>query len=163
MIGHKKSKTKTSADSEYGRMFESVRGLAESLRDIQELGISQYTPVVEQIIATRSRDVRHIEHTLDYLLDFACHPQGLILFKSLCRHYYAIDPTAAVEYVNAYREMWDTDPDKEPVVRKSRNTVTAVVGKQIHRKKEATIRNIRTVQKNEVCAIKQFPQKGRQP
>jgi len=34
---------------------------------------------------------------------------GLTLFKSLCRHYYDIDPSAAAGYVNAYREMWDTE------------------------------------------------------
>ncbi len=116
MKGHKKSKTRTRAENEYNRMFESVCGLAESLRGLQELGIAQYTPVVEQIIATRSRDVRHIEHTLDYLLDFACHPQGLILFKSMCRYYYDIDPSATADYVNAYREMWDTETNGELIM-----------------------------------------------
>ena len=53
------------------------------LRGIQELGVAQYTPVVESIIATRSRDAHHIQHTLDHLLDFACHPAGLALYKTL--------------------------------------------------------------------------------
>jgi hypothetical protein len=87
----------------------TLHELAERLRGIQELGVAQYTPVVNSIIATRSRDARYIEHTLDFLLDFACHPAGLALFKRLCRYYYAIDPVATVGYVHAYRDMWDTE------------------------------------------------------
>ncbi len=88
--------------------------LVESLRGIQELGVAQYTPVVENIIGTRSRDARHIQHTLDHLLDFACHPAGLELFKKLCRYYWTLDPTATADYVGFYREMWDSD-ESEPL------------------------------------------------
>jgi len=95
--------------SGYDALLRDVKGLAESLRGLQELGVAQYTPVVETIIATRSRDVRHIEHTLDRLMDFACHPDGLILFKSLCRHYFTIDPAATADYINFYRRMWDSE------------------------------------------------------
>lgn len=87
--------------------------LAESLRGLQELGIAQYTPVVKAILRTRSRDVRHIEHTLDHLLDFACHPAGLELFRRLCRHYWDIDPTATAEYVLIYRKMWENEEEEE--------------------------------------------------
>jgi len=38
---------------------------------------------VETILHTPSRDVRHIEHTVDRLLDFACHPDGLPLELTL--------------------------------------------------------------------------------
>ena len=93
----------------YDETLASLLGLAESLRGIQALGVAQYTPVVEQIIATRSRDVRHIEHTLDYLLDVACHPAGLELYRRLCRHYWDLDPASTAVYVNAYRELWDSE------------------------------------------------------
>ncbi len=55
--------------------------------------------------------IREIEHTLDHLLDCACIPEGLALFKSLCRHYYGINLTNTASYVQAYREMWDTEAD----------------------------------------------------
>lgn len=93
-------------------LITNVTALAESLRGIQELGVAQYTPVVETILRTRSRDVRHIEHTLDYLLDFACHPAGLQLYRRLCRHYWDIDPAATAAYINAYREMWDHEEEE---------------------------------------------------
>ncbi len=90
-------------------LLSSVRAIAAEVQELHTLAVAQYTPVVEAIIASRSRDVHHIEHTLDRLLDFACHPAGLQLFKALCRYYYRIDPSATVGYVDAYREMWDAD------------------------------------------------------
>ena len=65
--------------------------------------------MVETILVSRSRDVRHIKQTLDRLLDFACHPAGFKLFKTLCHYYYSIDPAATVDYINAYRELWDSE------------------------------------------------------
>ena len=92
---------------DFENLVTNLTVLAESLRGIQELGIAQYTPVVESIINTRSRDVTHIEHTLDHLLDFACLPAGLLLYRRLCRHYWDIDPAATAAYIQSYREMWD--------------------------------------------------------
>jgi len=97
----------------FEELTDTLKGLAENLRGLQELGVAEYTPVVEQIIASRSRDVRHIERTLDGILDFACHPDGLALFKSLCRYYYTIDPNATGDYVRFYREVWEEDAVEE--------------------------------------------------
>jgi hypothetical protein len=89
--------------------LRNIIDLVESLRGIQEIGVAQYTPVVENIIGTRCRDARHIQHMLDHLLDYACHPSGLELFKKLCRYYWTLDPAATADYVGIYREMWDSD------------------------------------------------------
>ena len=89
--------------------LDSMEGLAESLRGIQELGVALYAPIVESILRENNRDVRHIECTLDYLLGFAGHPDGLLLYRRLCRHYWDIDSAATADYINAYREMWDSD------------------------------------------------------
>jgi hypothetical protein len=69
-------------------------------------GSGTYTPIVDAIIDTQSRDVRQIEHTLDGLLVFCFDSEALVLYKKLRRHYLSIDPVTTVEYVNAYREMW---------------------------------------------------------
>jgi hypothetical protein len=97
---------------DFENLVTNLTALAESLRGTQELGVAQYTPVVEAILCTRSRDVRHIEHTLDHLLDFACHPAGLELYRRLCRHYWDIDPAATADYVNIYRKMWDNEDEE---------------------------------------------------
>jgi hypothetical protein len=99
--------------SDYDDMLRGIKAIAEGLCGMQELGVAQYTPIVDLIIATRSRDACHIQLTLDYLLDFACHPAGLALYKKLCRYYYTLDPAATANYVNYYREMWDTDEPED--------------------------------------------------
>ena len=96
--------------SDYDAMFESVRGLAESLQSLSRQAVAQYDPIVGAIIHTRSRDVRHIEHTLDGLLDFCGYDPALQLYRRLCRHYFDIDPVATADYIHAYRELWDSEP-----------------------------------------------------
>lgn len=44
-----------------------------------------------------------------YLIDFCGHEPVLQLHKKLCRHYWNIDPAATADYINAYRERWDSD------------------------------------------------------
>ena len=100
--------------NDFDALLQSVSAIAQDMKELHSLAVAQYTPVVETIIATHSRDIRHIEHTLDHLLDIACHPAGLQLFKSLCRHYYGIDPVATAFYVHAYRDMWDSEKEDQP-------------------------------------------------
>ena len=89
--------------------MQAIRTLAGSMQNLQRQAAQQYKPVVDDILRTRSRDTQHIEHTLDGLLDFCGHEPALQLYKQLCRHYWDIDPTATVDYINAYREYWDSD------------------------------------------------------
>ncbi|MCT0229927.1 hypothetical protein KQ306_03495 [Synechococcus sp. CS-1324] len=79
------------------------------LQTLRELAIEALTPTVQGMVRGGSRDVQRIEHTLDQLLDHACFPEGLALFKTLCGHYWSLDPQATASYVHAYREMWDAD------------------------------------------------------
>ena len=85
--------------------MESIRLLAGSLRALNQQAVREYTPVTETILRTRSRDVGHIERTLDGLLSFCRHEPVLQLYTSLCRHYFPIDPSATVDYINAHRDM----------------------------------------------------------
>lgn len=95
--------------------WRAIRGLAGSLRDIQRQAAQLYLPEIDDILRTRSRDTRRIEHTLDGLLDFCGHEPVLRLFKKLCRYYWEIDPEATADYVNTYREYWDSDePEDQP-------------------------------------------------
>jgi hypothetical protein len=38
-----------------------------------------------------------------------------MLYRRLCRHYWQFNPEATVSYINAYREMWDSEDDTEAV------------------------------------------------
>lgn len=95
--------------SDYPELMNAVSAFARDMEKLQAVTVAQYTPEVEALIATGSRDARQIESTLDRLLDIACHPAGLELFRKLCRYYYTINPIATADYIHAYRDMWDTD------------------------------------------------------
>ena len=66
---------------------------------------------VDAIIQSGEQDTQRIEHQLDHMTGLCCDPDMRVVFKRLCRHYYGIDPVAAIEHVQAYREMWDM-PDE---------------------------------------------------
>ncbi len=94
--------------SDYETMLQSVKGLAKSIRTLNQQAVREYRPIVESILGSHSRDAHHIEHTLDHLLGFCSDEKALDLFKKLCRHYWDIDPAATAAYVYAYRDMWDS-------------------------------------------------------
>jgi hypothetical protein len=99
--------------NEYEVLLESVSRLANELQDLNKEAVREYGPEVDAILLSGNRDARHIEHTLDGLLDFCGYEPALMLYKNLCRYYFDIDPTATVSYINAYCEMWDSEPEGE--------------------------------------------------
>ncbi len=99
-----------SPDSDaYRDLLGDLAAAIAPLQTLHQQAVESLAPSVREIIESRSRDARLIEHTLDHLLDHACIPQGLALFKSLCRHYWNLNPQATASYINAYREMWDSE------------------------------------------------------
>jgi len=97
--------------SNYDELLGAVKDLAAGLQALNREAVEQFSPTVEGILRSRSRDVQHIEQTLDRLLDHCGYAPAVLLYRRLCRHYWEIDPVATVGYVNAYRELWDT-PDE---------------------------------------------------
>ena len=93
----------------YDVTSKAIISLARSVHDLQQRAARQYKPVVDGILRSRSRDIQHIEHTLDRLLDFCGHEPVLEMYKQLCRHYWSIDHAGTAYYINAYREYWDSD------------------------------------------------------
>lgn len=99
--------------SDIQQVTASITDLARQVQGLNQRAVEQYQPVVEEIIRTGCNDIRHIEHTLDGLLDFCDYDPALQLYKQLCRHYWQIDPVATASYINAYRELWDSEPGKD--------------------------------------------------
>ena len=93
----------------YASLVRSIGGIAKSLQALNRRAVRQYTPIIDGILHSRSRDARHIEHTLDGLLDFCGYEPALMLYRKLCRHYWTLDPTATAGYIYAYRERWDSE------------------------------------------------------
>jgi len=94
-------------------IFKGIHDLAGRMKDLERQAEQQYLPIVNDLLRTRSRDIVTIEHTLDGLLDFCGSEPILQLYKRLCRHYWEIDPSATASYINAYREMWDSESSGE--------------------------------------------------
>jgi len=86
-----------------------IEGIARQFQNLHQQAVKEYAPLVETILREGKRDTRLIEHTLDGLLDFCGYDPAVELFRRLCRHYWEIDPEATAHYVQAYREMWDSD------------------------------------------------------
>lgn len=94
---------------------EAIIDLVRNLGDLQRRAMQVYRPLVDDILRTGSRDASQIERTLDGLLDFCGHELVLAMYKQLCRHYWAIDPAATADYIQAFRERWDSDEPGVPV------------------------------------------------
>ena len=109
-----KRKTPPPASDDYRDLLDEVAAVIAPLHALHRQAVEAHAPTVREILRSGSRDARLIERTLDYLLDHACIPQGLALFKSLCRHYWEINPQATASYINAYREMWDSEDQHDP-------------------------------------------------
>ena len=103
-----------SADSAaYQGLLRDLTAAIAPLQTLHQEAVEILAPTVRDILQSRSRDTRLIEHTLDHLLDHACIPQGLACFKSLCRYYWQINPQATASYIYAYREMWGAEADDD--------------------------------------------------
>ena len=100
-----KSKTKPHIDD----LVQSIGEIARAGRRLARQAEKQYAPEVEDILRTRCRDPRRIEHLLDGMLDFGFDAAMVRLYKKLCRYYFEIDPRATASYVYAYRDMWDEE------------------------------------------------------
>jgi hypothetical protein len=97
-------------------LLENLTAFIAPLQALHQQAADAHASTVRDILCSGSRDSRLIERTLDPLLDHACIPEGLGLFKSLCRHYWRINPPATASYINACREMWDSDDKNETEV-----------------------------------------------
>ena len=100
------------ASPDTGTYVDLLHVLSTAMAPLQALhqqAIEALVPIVQDMVRSGSRDAQRIEHTLDQLLNHACVPEGLALFKALCRHYWPLNPQATASYVHAYREMWDGD------------------------------------------------------
>jgi len=93
----------------YQDLLQNLTTVLAPLQALHKQAVETHAPTVREILRNGSRDAGLIEHTLDHLLDHACIPQGLALFKSLCRYYWNLNPQATASYINAYREMWDSE------------------------------------------------------
>jgi len=96
-------------DPDYKDIIKSVGELHKLQQQVVNANKPYFESEINSIIGNKIKDENRICLLLDALLDLAFDDEILVLFKKLCRHYYFINKEAAFDYVNAYREIWDTD------------------------------------------------------
>ena len=94
-------------------MLDDIYKIVDQIVELQKIAILQYTPIIDNIIRRKERDVDEICRTLDYILDFAGTEDGLALFKHLCAYLHTLDQQAAVDYVEIYRDHYEQDDEVE--------------------------------------------------
>lgn len=94
-------------------LLSDLQPLVEQMRDLCRQAVAQANAEVNDILQTNDRNTARIESQLDHMLGFCYDPDMLLAFKRLCRHYFTFAPVATAEYIQAYREMWDTPEEEE--------------------------------------------------
>lgn len=88
---------------------QTITQLAKNIQSLARTAITAYEQEFDEIIGSRCREKRRIECALDGMLNFCFDKNMLEMYRKLCRYYYDIDQKSAIEYVYAYRDMWDPE------------------------------------------------------
>ena len=88
--------------------FSDIKAIVKQFSNLANEALKVYTPIVNEIIEKQNQDENHIQRTLDYLLDFCFDEKMLTLYRRLCRYYWDINPHATANYIDYYREMYDS-------------------------------------------------------
>lgn len=99
-------------DSEYRKMVEGIEKIAYKMKDLSNIAVCQYAPIVNDIIDGKITEEDEIEYMMDRMLDFCQFDNMLELFKKLCRRIYYKYPKLVTDYILIYKEMWDGDNEE---------------------------------------------------
>lgn len=96
-------------DNNFKEFVDDIKVIAKELQTIYSRAETDYTSAVNDVIRSQNKDVKEIEHLLNYMLDFADNEKILALYRKLCRYYLDINPQATSEYIQSYKEIYDED------------------------------------------------------
>jgi hypothetical protein len=99
----------SSQDKQHSTLTDDIRGIDKELQKIYSQAEIHYASAVNDIIRCQCKDAKEIEHLLNFMLDFADNEKILVSYRKLCRYYLDINPQATVEYIQSYKELYDTD------------------------------------------------------
>ena len=93
----------------FNEFAEGIGALAGQIQGLAQQALYLYTPIAEDIIAGRITGENDIGYQLDFMLGF-CHDDAvLVLYKRVLRSLYNKYPGLVASYIQAYREMWDSE------------------------------------------------------
>ena len=102
------------ADNREHQAFEEIAGFVRAVQKLNDIAVTEYKVLVEDVIAGRITDESSIERILDGLMSFCDSPECLELFKRLCRHTLYKYPEMTMDYVNCYRMLYEDQTEGEP-------------------------------------------------
>ena len=88
---------------------EHIKEIASCFSSLTKQAREQYAPLVYNIIDNNLKDDNEIQRILDGILDFCYDEKMLLLYRKLCKYYYAINPVVTIDYIGFYREMYDEE------------------------------------------------------
>ncbi len=100
------------ATKKHNSILAPLIEMAKAAEQLTLRAVGMYSVEVENIIDSNNKNQQTIERCLDGMLDFCGDKKMLLLYKKLCRYYVAINPSAVVEYINIYRELWDSEENE---------------------------------------------------
>jgi hypothetical protein len=107
-----KEKNVIMATKKHNSILAPLIEMAKAAEQITLQAVGIYSAEVENIIESNTKNQQTIERCLDGMLDFCGDKKMLLLYKKLCRYYVAINPSAVVDYINIYRELWDSEDEQ---------------------------------------------------
>jgi hypothetical protein len=105
---------KNASDKNESKFFSQqldndIKPLFEQLSQLAETAVIQYKPLAEEIISGKITDENEMAHIMDGMLDFCNFDNMLVLYKKVCRILIYKYPQLVVDYIQAYRDTWDSE------------------------------------------------------
>lgn len=70
--------------------MEELRNIVEGISNLRDTAYAHYSLLVEQVLKDQITDERQLEQIMDGLCDFCDEIRFIDLYRSLCRHIYAV-------------------------------------------------------------------------
>jgi hypothetical protein len=101
------SKKRSFKDNNYDEILSRIEGFAKKIQALNKQGVEHYTPLVIDLVSSKSRDKKQIERILDEVLTFCGYEPAVKIFRKLCRYYSQVSKKAAADYEKIYSDMWE--------------------------------------------------------
>ena len=89
--------------------LEDIFALAKEINSLNDEAYYAYRGSVETLCQNEETTENEVELMLDYLLSFCGGEKVLELYKKVCRTFYYKYPAVISDYINMYREVYDSD------------------------------------------------------
>jgi hypothetical protein len=91
------------------QLYDDIKPLLKQLSQLAKTAVIQYKPFAEEITSGKITAEHEIAHIMDGMLDFCNFDNMLDLYKRVCRSLINNYPQLVVDYVQAYRDIWDRE------------------------------------------------------